>query len=73
MSSDTMKFKIYCIQEYGRAHGMMAPETVGLFERYGVFTFLNHPTLQWQDLDSTVMDIDEFIDARRQHRALLSE
>ena len=64
MERDTVKFKVYCVEEYRRAHGLTAPQTVDLFERYGVFGFLDEPALRWQSLDNTVMDIDEYIEAR---------
>ena len=48
MVSETMKFKIYCIEEYKRVHKMTAPDVVDLFEEYGVYEFLNLPALQWQ-------------------------
>ena len=65
MVSETMKFKIYCIEEYKRMHTMTAPEVVDLFEKYGIYEFLNLPALQLQSLQNTVLDIDEFIDNRR--------
>lgn len=52
MTFETMKFKIWCIEHYRRSHGLTAPETVDLFNRYGVFDFLEHPTLQWQSLET---------------------
>lgn len=64
MEKDTVKFKVYCVEEYLRVHGLTAPQTVDLFERYGVFGFLDEPALRWQSLDNTVMDIDEYIEAR---------
>ena len=65
MVSETMKFKIYCIEVYKSMDKMTAPEVVDLFEEYGVYEFLNLPALQWQSLQNTVLDIDEFIDNRR--------
>ena len=41
--SDTRLLKIYCIEEYRMKHGLTAPETIRLFDRYGVFKFLNEP------------------------------
>ncbi len=60
----TMKFKIYCIEEYRQKHGMSAPDTVELFDKYGVFKFLELPAMQWQSLENSVLDIEEFISAR---------
>ena len=65
MVSETMKFKIYCIEEYKRMHKMTAPEVVALLEEYGVYELLNLPALQWQSLQNTVLDIAELIDNRR--------
>lgn len=62
MTFETMKFKIWCIEAYRRTHAMTAPDTVDLFKRYKVFDFLEMSPLQWQSLENTVMDIDEFID-----------
>lgn len=64
MTFETMKFKIWCIEFYRRKHGLTAPETIDLFEGYGVFDFLEIPALQWQSLENTVMDIEEFIEVR---------
>lgn len=44
----TAKFKIYCIEEYRQKHGMTAPDTVQLFDRFGVFDFMSLPAMQWQ-------------------------
>ncbi len=35
-----------------------------LFERYGVLDYLECPTLQWQSIENTVLDVEEFIEAR---------
>ncbi len=58
-----LEFKIYCIEEFRQKHGLTAPETVDLFEKYGVFRFLELPAMQWQSLDNSVLDIEEFIEA----------
>ena len=34
---DTRLLKIHCIEEYRMKHGLTAPETIELFDRYGVF------------------------------------
>ena len=62
--SETMKFKVHCVEEYRSVHHMTAPDTVNLFNRYGVFGFLDEPALRWQSLENTVLDIDEYIAAR---------
>jgi len=64
---DTLKLKVFCIEEYRRKHGLTASETMDLFERYGVLDFLKNPPLQWQRVEDTVLDIEEFI-AVRSHR-----
>ena len=60
----TAKLKIYCIEEYRRKHGMTAPDTVKLFDEYGVFGFMSLPAMQWQSLENAVLDIEEYIEAR---------
>ncbi len=64
MISESMKFKVYCIQEFSRVHDITAPETVDLFEKYDVYSLLDHTALRWQSLENTVLDIDEFISSR---------
>ncbi|MBR2255290.1 MAG: DUF3791 domain-containing protein [Candidatus Methanomethylophilaceae archaeon] len=64
MISETMKFKIHCIEEYRKIHHLSAPETMELFTKYGVLDFLDEPALRWQSLDNTVLDIDEYLAAR---------
>ncbi len=59
--SEAIRFKVYCVMEYSRIHDMNAKDTIELFLKYGVLRFLNHEILQWQDLGSTVDEIDEFI------------
>lgn len=54
-------FKIYCIEEYRKAHGMTAPETVDLFLRYDVFHLLEDETLMWCHLNYTVGVIEDYI------------
>ena len=61
---DTLKLKVFCIEEYRTKHGLTAPETMRLFERYGVLDYLECPTLQWQSIENTVLDVEVFIEAR---------
>lgn len=61
---DTLKLKVFCIEEYRTKHGLTAPETMRLFDRYGVLDYLECPTLQWQSIENTVLDVEEFIEAR---------
>ena len=61
---DTRLLKIYCIEEYRQKHGMTAPDTVKLFDKYGVFGFMSLPAMQWQSLENAVLDIEEYIEAR---------
>ena len=60
---DTLKLKVFCIEEYRTKHGLTAQETMRLFERYGVLDYLECPTLQWQSIENTVLDVEEFIEA----------
>ncbi len=61
---DTLNLKVFCIEEYRTKHGLTAPETMWLFERYGVLDYLECPTLQWQSIENTVLNVEEFIEAR---------
>ncbi len=56
--------KIYCIEEYRMKHGLTAPETLDLFDEYGVLDFLDEPPLQWQCIENTVLDVEDYIKAR---------
>lgn len=62
--SETMRFKVHCIEEYSQAHGISPRETVRIFDEYRVFDFLELPAMRWQPLSDSVYDIDQFIDAR---------
>lgn len=62
--SDTVKFKVYCVVEYSRIRKMDSADTIKLFLEYRVLWYLDFDIMQWQDLESTVDDIDEFISNR---------
>ena len=62
--SYTRLLKIYCIEEYRMKHGLTAPETLDLFDKYGVMDFLDEPPLQWQRIENTVLDVEDYIMAR---------
>lgn len=59
---DTLKLKVLCIEAYRMKHGLTAPQTFELFDRHGVFDYLNEPALQWQCIENTVLDVEEFIE-----------
>lgn len=61
---EAMRFKVYCVVEYGRIRKMDSADTIKLFREYGVLWYLDFDIMQWQDLESTVNDIDEFISNR---------
>ena len=56
--SETMRFKVHCVEEYSLAHKISPKETVRMFD------FLNLPAMRWQPLCDSMYDIDEFIDSR---------
>lgn len=60
----SLEFKVYIIEEYRMKHGLTAPETLELFDRYGVLGFLENTALLGQSLTNTVLDVEEFIDVR---------
>ena len=49
---------------YRDKHGLTASETMDLFDRFGVLGFLENPTLQWQRIEDTVLDVEEYISVR---------
>lgn len=61
---DTLKLKVFCIEAYCTKHGLTAPETMRLFDRYGVMDYLNSEVLQWQRMEDIVFYVEEFIEAR---------
>mgnify|MGYP002675624010 FL=1 len=61
---DTLKLKVFCIEAYRTKHGLTAPETMRLFDRYGVMDYLNSEVLQWQRMEDIVFYVEEFIEAR---------
>lgn len=61
---DTLKLKVFCIEAYRTKHGLTAPETIRLFDRYGVMDYLNSEVLQWQRMEDIVFYVEEFIEAR---------
>lgn len=65
--SDTMGLKVLCIERYRAVHGLTASETIEPFDRYGVFGFPEEPPLQWQCIENTVMDVEDFIKVRSCH------
>ena len=62
-----LQFKTYCFEIYKLSKGLSAKETFELFEKYGVFKYLE---IGFKLLSTTgdkyiVSDIDIFIDARK--------
>ncbi len=64
IESESAVFKVWCIDEYASKHSMTVPDTIDLFDRYGVFRFLDNPAVRWQSLDNAIFDIEEFIYSR---------
>lgn len=62
--SETISFKILCIDGFSRKHSMTVPDTIVLFDRYGVFEFMDIPAMRWQFLENAILDIEEFIEVR---------
>lgn len=44
--SESAVFKVWCIDEYASKHSMTVPDTIDLFDRYGVFRFLDNPAVR---------------------------
>lgn len=62
--SETMRFKVHCVEEYSLSHNIQPKETIRIIDEYGVFDFLNLPAMRWQPLCDSMYDIDEFIENR---------
>lgn len=65
--SDTMKFKVFCLESYKQEHNMSGKEALDVFKRFDVFDYI---TSVYDDLHSygqkyIVLDIDEYLSVRQ--------
>lgn len=65
--SNTMQFKVFCIEQYKKEHNMTGAETVKMFKKFGVFDYLGSffDVLHSTGAKYIVEDIDMFIAARQ--------
>ncbi len=65
--SQTLQFKVFCIEQYKNQHNMTGAETMKRFKEYGVFDYLGEffDVLHSTGAKYIVEDIDMFI-AQRQ-------
>ena len=65
--SNTMQFKVFCIEQYKNKHNMTGTETVKRFKEFCVFDYLTSffDVLHTAGAQYIVEDIDMFIAARQ--------
>ncbi len=65
--SDTLAFKVFCFEAYRTENKLTGRETMELFEKYGVLSYLEtcYDVLHTTGRDYLIADIDEYISARR--------
>lgn len=60
---DHVLFEVFCVEAYRTAKALSGPEVVALFDRHGVFDFIERcgDVLHCQSPENTVLDIDDYI------------
>lgn len=60
---DPIRFEVFCVEIYRKAKGLSGREVTDLFDRYGVFDFIEQcgDVLHCQGEDNTIADIDAYI------------
>jgi hypothetical protein len=66
--SETLKFKVYCTEQYKTMHDLKGRDVIRLFKQYGVLDYLNefYDVLHTYGYQYIVNDIDSFIQARKE-------
>ncbi|WP_312648939.1 DUF3791 domain-containing protein [Aminipila sp.] len=61
-----LEFKIFCLENYKQANNMKGRETFRLFQKYGVFDYLqkHYDVLHSTGEDYLIKDINQFIQVR---------
>jgi hypothetical protein len=65
--SNTVRFKVFCLEQYKNAHGLKGGEAMRLFRQYGVLDYIDafFDILHSYGGKYLVQDIDSFIQSRR--------
>jgi len=65
--SETMQFKVFCLEQYKNEHNLTGAEVVKKFKEFGVFDYLGSffDVLHSTGSKYIVEDIDMFISARQ--------
>lgn len=65
--SQTLQFKVFCVEQYKNEHNLTGAETVAKFKEYGVLDYLGSffDVLHSTGAKYIVKDIDMFIAARQ--------
>ncbi len=69
--SETLQFKVFCLEAYKAENKLTGYETVDLFKKFGVFEYLDkfYEVLHTTGRDYLIQDIKEFIEIREKQRA----
>lgn len=62
-----LDFKAFCLEAYKAHYSLSGKQTADLFEKYGVFVYLDefYDVLHTLGRQAIIQDIDKFIAARR--------
>ena len=65
--SQTLQFKVFCIEQYKKEHNMSGAEVMQKFKQFGVFDYIGSffDVLHSNGAKYIVEDIDMFIAARQ--------
>ena len=65
--SETMRFKVFCLEQYKNEHGLSGREAIELFTKYGVLEYISSffDVLHSYGGKYIVQDIDMFIESRQ--------
>lgn len=68
--SETLYFKAFCFEAYKAHHRMNGLDAINLFEKYGVFGYLNefYDVLHTTGREYIIEEIDAYIAARKENR-----
>jgi len=65
--SETMRFKVFCLEQYKNEHGLSGREAIEQFTKYGVLEYISSffDVLHSYGGKYIVQDIDMFIESRQ--------
>ena len=65
--SESVKFKVFCLEQYKNKYNMKGKEALQLFKKYGVFEYLGsfYDILHSYGAGYLIQDIEKYIMARK--------